>query len=194
MDKLLNQVRQCTLCINELPLSPKPILQASSHSKILIAGQAPGKVTHEKGMPFDDKSGERLRQWLGINKQQFYNDKHFAIVPMGFCYPGKDQYGDRAPIPLCAQTWRKKLLAQLPNVQLTLVLGKYAIDWHLDSKASITELAQQWQTLLQQQLLVLPHPSPRNNRWLKKNVWFEQQVLPQLQQQVQRILAHKCRL
>ncbi len=189
MDKLLKNIRQCTLCSNELPLPAKPILQASSHSKILIAGQAPGLVTHEKGRPFDDKSGQRLRQWLGVTEQEFYDPSLFALVPMGFCYPGKGKSGDLPPLANCATTWRNELLSQFAQIELTLLLGKYAIAWHLKSKDNLTSLAQQWQQSMQQHYLVLPHPSPRNNLWLRRNPWFEQQVLPALQQRVKVILS-----
>ena len=191
MEDLLKQIRQCNLCKNNLPLEPIPIIQASSHSKILIVGQAPGIVTHNKGIPFDDKSGDRLRAWLGVTKTQFYNPALFAIIPMGFCYPGKGKSGDLPPIPLCAETWRVKLLAKLKNIELTIILGKYAIDWHLHSKAPITELAMQWRTLLASQQIVLPHPSPRNNIWLKKNQWFEKDVIPQLQHLITRDIENK---
>lgn len=189
MDRLLKKIRQCTLCRDDLPLEPKPILQASQHSRILISGQAPGIITHHKGIPFDDKSGERLRTWLGVNTEQFYNDKHFAIMPMSFCYPGKGKSGDRPPIPLCAETWREQLLNNLPHIELTIILGKYAIDWHLHSKAPITELASQWKESLNSNQLVLPHPSPRNNIWLKRNDWFEKEVIPVLQARVKQVLS-----
>jgi len=169
-------------------MAPRPILQGSYNSKILIAGQAPGIVTHEKGIPFDDKSGERLRGWLGVDRNQFYNAKLFAIVPMAFCYPGKGTSGDLPPPPICANTWREKLLSQLPNIELTLILGKYAAQWHLKSNASITVLAQDWQQHMKKQYVVLPHPSPRNNRWLKNNPWFEQQTIKALQDETTRIL------
>lgn len=188
MQSLLQRVRQCTLCENELPLPPRPILQANSQSKILIVGQAPGAKTHDKGIPFDDKSGERLRAWLGVNKAQFYNPENFAILPMGFCYPGKGKSGDLPPTPLCAQTWRKALLAELTQIELTIILGKYAINWHLQSSQPITELAQDWQHLLLSNQLVLPHPSPRNNIWLKRNTWFEKNLVPILQSKVSEIL------
>ena len=188
MKALLSQVKQCRLCENELPFEPNPILQVSSNSKILIVGQAPGIKTHEKSMPFNDKSGERLRAWLGVNTSQFYNDQLFAILPMGFCYPGRGKSGDLPPIPICADTWRKTILVKLTQVELTIILGKYAIEWHLQSKAPITELAKQWHTLLQSNKVVLPQPSPRNNLWLKKNTWFEKDVIPLLQQKINTLI------
>jgi len=191
MKTLLKQINQCRLCENILPLEPKPILQINNNSKILILGQAPGAKAHQRGIPFDDKSGDRLRLWLGVDKNQFYDDELFAILPMGFCYPGRGKSGDLPPIPQCANTWREALLAKLTNVELTILLGKYAIEWHLHSKAPITELAKQWQTLLKSKQIVLPHPSPRNNIWLKKNAWFEDGVIPKLQQEVKAIITQK---
>lgn len=188
MDKLLNQIMQCQLCQDKLPLPPKPILQISEHSKILIAGQAPGVATHHKGIPFDDKSGDRLRHWLGVNKNQFYDKNLFAIVPMGFCYPGKGKSGDLAPLTQCADTWHRSLLAKLTQVELTIIIGKYASKFHLQSDDSITDLTQRWQTLLTKNMIVLPHPSPRNNIWLKRNPWFESEVISQLQMRVQDII------
>jgi uracil-DNA glycosylase family 4 len=194
MKILLDKIRHCTLCQYSLPLKAKPILQASQYSRILIVGQAPGIITHNKGIPFDDKSGERLRKWLGIEKAQFYDPLLFAIVPMGFCYPGKGKSGDLPPIPLCAQTWRKRLLAQFKQVELTVILGKYAIEWHLRSKQSITELSKQWQRLLKDNQMVLPHPSPRNNIWLKKNTWFEDDLVPILQERIKMIIERSLLL
>jgi uracil-DNA glycosylase len=124
-----------------------------------------------------------------VDEKQFYNPELFAIVPMGFCYPGKGKSGDLPPLPLCAKTWRTMLIHQLDHIQLTIILGKHAVKWHLNTNDSVTHLASQWQTLLTQQNLVLPHPSPRNNSWLKKNSWFEQDVIPQLQQRVKSLLS-----
>lgn len=189
MQHLYKKIQQCTLCHHLLPFNPKPILQVSEFSKILIAGQAPGIKAHEEGIPFSDLSGDRLRRWLGVTNSQFYNPSNFAIVPMGFCYPGKGKSGDLAPLPLCSKTWRQPLLASFKNIELTIILGKYAINWHLHSKASISELAQQWRQLLKSKQLVLPHPSPRNNIWLQRNPWFEQEVVPILQDKVKSLLA-----
>ncbi len=191
MQELLIQIRRCALCKQSLPFAPKPILQASPQSKILIVGQAPGVKTHEKGIPFDDLSGDRLRAWIGVDKNQFYQPNNFAIIPMGFCYPGRGKSGDLPPIPLCAETWREQLLAQLEQIELTIILGKYAINWHLHSSAPITKLAQQWQSLLSSKQVVLPHPSPRNNRWLKRNDWFEKDVIPTLRSKVRDVLAQR---
>lgn len=184
LTNLLLQVRACTICSN-LPLGPKPLLQAASKAKILIAGQAPGSKTHEKGRPFDDASGKRLRQWLGVTEAQFYDPDLFAIIPMGFCYPGTGTGGDLPPRPECAPAWRTPLLKALPDVQLTLVLGQYALDWHLADQKSktLTETVQRWQTFWPDHL-PLPHPSPRNIRWFKANPWFEADVIPVLQKRV----------
>ncbi len=189
---LLEDIRRCTLC-SGLPLGPKPILQAGSNARILIAGQAPGAQTHEKGRPFDDVSGDRLRQWLGVDKARFYDANQFAIVPMGFCFPGTvikqgRRQGDLPPRAECAPAWRDKLLAALPNIELTLVLGRYALDWHLPEHQGLTEEVAQWQRHWPE-LMVLPHPSPRNALWLKKNPHFEATQLPLLKQRISAILG-----
>jgi len=192
MSNLFTQIQQCQLCANQLPLGAKPILQFSSESKILIAGQAPGIKTHNQGIPFDDKSGERLRDWLGVTKNEFYNDKLFAILPMSFCYPGKGKSGDLPPPPLCAKTWRDEVMSSLKHIELTIILGKYAIAWHLQKSISVTELVKQNLNATGLNLpshIVLPHPSPRNNIWLKKNPWFDSQVIPSLQNTVKSIIS-----
>ena len=187
-DKLLTEVRACTLC-DDLPLGPKPIIQGSEQAKILICGQAPGRITHHKNIPFDDPSGNRLRTWLGVSREQFYDPTKIAIIPMGFCFPGTGKGGDLPPRPLCAQTWHKRLLASLPQAELTLIIGQYAIDWHLgkDRKMNVTARVKAWQDYWPQKL-VTPHPSPRNNRWLKNNPWFEEEVIPALQARVKGML------
>jgi len=193
MNKLLADIRQCRLCQSQLPQEAKPILQAVSNSKILIAGQAPGLATHNKGIPFDDKSGDRLRLWLGVDKTQFYSPELFAIIPMGFCFPGSGKSGDLPPIPKCADTWRQPLMTELKHLQLTIVIGQYAIKWHLpeviQQQRTITPIIKQWQQLLEKDIIALPHPSPRNNIWLKKNPWFEVEVLPLLKNKVSDIIS-----
>ncbi|WP_338031257.1 uracil-DNA glycosylase family protein [Dasania marina] len=187
---LLKDIRACTLCEPHLPCGARPILQAHRNAKILIAGQAPSRKVHASGIPFDDASGKRLREWLGVSNEQFYNPKLFAILPMGFCYPGTGKSGDLAPRPECAATWRADLLAQLPNIELTLVLGRYALAYHLvhpQPATTLTETVQGWRQHWPQQL-PLPHPSPRNNLWLRRNPWFEGQVLPQLKKRVKQLL------
>lgn len=204
---LLNQVLACTIC-DDLPLGPKPILQFHPDAKVLIAGQAPGQVTHAKGRPFDDASGVRLRQWLGVDEETFYDPQKFAILPMGFCYPGKGKSGDLPPRPICAKTWQNKLLSQFKQLELVVVIGQYALQWHLGVKKSqaITPVVKSWEKFQNRdydQLIdvktdknekpiqkssisyfPLPHPSPRNNIWLKKNPWFEAELLPDLQKKV----------
>ena len=187
---LLKEVRACTLCAPYLPMGPRPVLQLHPAARLLIVGQAPGIKVHQTGIAFNDASGERLRAWLGIDKTVFYDPKRVALIPMGFCYPGTGKSGDLPPRPECAPTWRAQLLAQLPNVVLTLVIGQYAQAWHLrdTQKATLTETVRAWREYWPS-TLPLPHPSPRNNIWLKRNAWFGDEVLPILRQSVQHILA-----
>ena len=187
-EALCNQIRQCTLC--DVPLGPKPILQAHSGARLLIAGQAPGSKTHEKGIPFDDASGDRLRQWLGLSREQFYCPEKVAIVPMGFCFPGSGGSGDLPPRPECANTWRNDLLQTLNNIELTVIIGRYAIDWHLPQHtgSTVTSVVKEWRQQLPS-TIVLPHPSPRNNRWLKQNPWFEEQVIPALKRRTLEVIS-----
>ncbi|MEP3226720.1 MAG: uracil-DNA glycosylase family protein [Parasphingorhabdus sp.] len=184
LQSLLSDIRACKICEN-LPLGPQPLLQAGSSSKILIAGQAPGSKTHIKGRPFDDLSGRRLRSWLGVTEEQFYDPTLFAIVPMGFCFPGTGKGGDLPPRPECANQWRNRLLDEVENIELTLILGQYALDWHLGARKSktLTKTVERWQEFWPL-ALPLPHPSPRNIRWFKANPWFEDEVIPQLQDRV----------
>jgi uracil-DNA glycosylase len=150
-------------------------------ARILIASQAPGKKVHHTGMPFNDASGDRLRQWLNMSREVFYDEKRVAIVPMSFCFPGTGKSGDYPPRPECAPAWRAPLLAHLKNIELTLVIGKYALDYHLPGKqTSVTEVVQAWRKNWPR-VVPLPHPSPRNNRWLKRNPWFDAELIPALQ-------------
>ena len=187
LEALLKEVRACTICTG-LPLGPKPLLQADSAAQILLVGQAPGSKTHEKGRPFDDVSGKRLRGWLGVTEEQFYDPRLFAIIPMGFCFPGTGKGGDMPPRPECAPAWRQPLLDALPNVRLTLVLGQYAMNWHLGDRKSrtLTDTVKRWREFWPE-LLPLPHPSPRNIRWFKANPWFETDVIPVLQDRVREL-------
>jgi uracil-DNA glycosylase len=185
---LIEDIRACTLCVEHLEHGVRPVLQIDSKAKILIAGQAPGIKVHQTGIPFDDASGDRLRQWMGVSKDTFYNANEIAILPMGFCYPGKGKSGDLPPRTECAIAWRAKLLKQLPQLQLTLVIGQYAQSYHLDqNKLSVTETVRAgkdyWPSIVP-----LPHPSPRNNGWLKKNPWFEDDVLPNLRKRIIELL------
>lgn len=194
--QLLSDIRQCTLCEEYLPLGTNPVLQVSPSARVIIAGQAPGIKVHQSCLPFDDKSGERLRQWLGIDTTTFYNDEIFAILPMAFCYPGKGKSGDLPPRPECANKWREQLLKQLPNVELIITIGIYAQNWHLPDKKekTLTETVKNWQSFYNETspaIIPIPHPSPRNNIWLKKNLWFEQDVVPMLQFHVQNIVTNR---
>lgn len=165
------------------------MLQLHPGSRILIASQAPGSRAHQSGIPFADASGNRLRDWLGVDRETFYNPEKIAILPMGFCYPGKGKSGDLPPRPECADTWRERLLAQLESVALTLVIGRYALDYHFAKPAaSVTEQVMAWQAFWPR-MIPLPHPSPRNNRWLLQNPWFEAEILPRLRQRVAEVLA-----
>lgn len=186
---LIEQVRACTLCHQQLPFGARPVVQAHPSARILIAGQAPGRKVHESGIPFSDASGERLREWMGITQEVFYDESKVAILPMGFCYPGKGRSGDLPPRPECAPTWRQQLMGALPNIQLTLALGQYAQAYHFDGKRlAVTQRVQEWQADWPH-LLALPHPSPRNNIWLRRHPWFEDQVIPALRQRVAEVLA-----
>ena len=186
---LLEEVRACTICRAHLPLGPRPVLQVSARAKILIAGQAPGRKVHASGVPFDDVSGDRLREWMGIERNAFYDADQIAILPMGFCYPGTGTAGDLPPRPECAPQWRAPLMAQMQDVELTLVIGRYALAWHLpEARGSLTDVVRDWESHWPT-VLPLPHPSPRNNIWLRKNPWFGTEVIPRLRQRVAGVLA-----
>ncbi len=187
-NSLIASVRECTLCADKLEAGVRPVLQAHPDARVLIAGQAPGSKVHATGIPFDDPSGNRLRDWMGVDRDTFYDETQLAILPMGFCYPGKGKSGDLPPLPICAETWRERLLDLLPNIRLVLVIGQYAQAWHLpEQQHTLTETVQAWATY-GEGLMPLPHPSPRNNIWLKKNPWFERAVVPELKRRVARSL------
>lgn len=186
---LLGRIRGCTLCAASLPQGPRPVLQAHVRSRILIAGQAPGRRVHASGVPFDDASGERLRDWLQISRDTFYDARQVAIVPMGFCYPGSNRSGDLPPRRECATAWRAPLLAHLREVRLTLLVGRHAMAWHLrQADASVTATVGEWRRHAPM-LFPLPHPSPRNQGWLSRNPWFEAELLPTLRRTVGAALA-----
>ncbi|HAS6390762.1 TPA: uracil-DNA glycosylase family protein [Vibrio vulnificus] len=189
LEPLLNQIRACQVCASALPLGANPVVQAHSEAKILIIGQAPGTKVHHTSIPWNDASGNRLRAWLDIEKQTFYDPKQIAIMPMGFCYPGRGQSGDLPPRKECAPLWHEALLKHLPNIELTLLIGQYAQNRYLSNKPkTLTETVQNWQAWLPD-YLPLPHPSPRNTLWLRKNPWFEEQTVPYLRQQVHQRLS-----
>ncbi|MDX1756603.1 MAG: uracil-DNA glycosylase family protein [Marinobacter sp.] len=189
LDELLKRVRQCTLCAAELPLEPRPVVQASESARILVVGQAPGRRVHETGLPFNDPSGDRLRDWMGVSRDTFYDEQQLAILPMGFCYPGTGKSGDLPPRPECAPAWREELLARLPNIRFTLAIGQYAQAYHIPGpRRSVTETVRHWSDCWPE-LVPLPHPSPRNNLWLRRNPWFEDEVVPAIRQRVSELLT-----
>ena len=189
LEVIVSDVRACTQCEQKLPLGANPVLQAHTDARILIAGQAPGIRVHKSGKPFTDQSGDRLRTWMGVSEAEFYDPTKVSILPMGFCYPGTGKSGDLPPLAECAATWRADLLAAMPNISLVLVIGLYAQKWHLKAqqKKNLTETVRSWQDYWPDQL-PLPHPSPRNNIWLKKNPWFEAELLPDLRARVKEVL------
>ena len=188
---LLTRVRACTICEENLPQGPRPVLQIHPNARILIAGQAPGRKVHESGVPFDDASGNRLREWLGVTHDVFYDPEKIAILPMGFCFPGSGKSGDLPPRRECADAWREQLLAQLCDVELTVVLGQYAQAYHFgEAASSVTNLVKSWRSYWPK-MIPLPHPSPRNNGWLRQNPWFEAEVLPALQIRVSEVLFNE---
>lgn len=187
IQSLLKSIKACRVCEEFLPLAPKPILQISSTARLLITGQAPGTIAHETGITFNDKSGDRLRSWLDIDRDTFYDKSKIAIVPMGFCYPGRlERGGDKPPRPECAPLWRDKILALFPNIQLTLLVGSYAQNYVL-GKGSLTARVRNFQDYLPE-YFPLPHPSWRTLAWAKKNPYFENEILPTLREQIHNLL------
>ena len=181
---LLTNIRHCDLCTHHLPLGPRPVVRASATARLLIIGQAPGTKVHASGIPWDDASGQRLRQWLGVSNNVFYDESKVAIMPMGFCYPGKGKSGDLPPRPECAPHWHAQLLAAMPNIRLTLLIGQYAQNYYLnDDYRNLSERVAHWRDFPHDSF-ALPHPSPRNQLWLKKHPWFEQDAVPALQQRI----------
>ncbi len=190
-EELLARVRACEICAAELPLGPRPVVRGTPEARLLLIGQAPGTRVHESGIPWNDASGERLRDWLQISAEDFYDESKIAIVPMGFCYPGVDaKGGDKPPRPECAPEWHPPLLAALPNIQLTLLIGQYAQRRYLAKarKKTLTETLRHWRDYAPDHL-PLPHPSWRNNVWVKKNPWFTEEVLPELRGRVSALFA-----
>ena len=184
LSALLRDIRACRICEDHLPLGPRPVVVADKSAKILIIGQAPGTAVHASGVPWDDPSGVRLRQWLSLTPEQFYDEAQIAIVPMGFCYPGKGKSGDLPPSPECAPLWHERLFKQMPQVELVLLVGNYAQKYYLQASAeTLTQRVQRWADF-GPGLFPLPHPSPRNTLWLRRNPWFEEEVVPALQERV----------
>lgn len=192
LDAVLAEIRACRACAGELPHEPRPVVHVSPQTRLLICGQAPGRRVHESGMPFTDPSGDRLRAWMGVDSQTFYGDPRIGVAAMAFCFPGTDpKGGDYPPPPRCAALWRPRLLAELPKVELTLLVGGYAQKWALGGriKPTMTATVAAWREYLPAGFLPLPHPSWRNTAWLRRNPWFEAEVEPYLRQKVALILA-----
>jgi uracil-DNA glycosylase len=191
LDALLSEVRACRACEAHLPLGARPIVRAGIASRILIVGQAPSASVHASGIPWDDASGERLRGWLGIDPDTFHDQSLISIIPMGFCYPGRGGGGDNPPRRECAPMWQARLLKQLPNIELTLLIGQYAQRHYLGKRAkpSLTETVKSWRDYAPD-IIPLPHPSPRNTAWFKYHPWFENEVLPMLRERVAALVAH----
>jgi len=190
MEDLLREIRQCTICSEFLELGPRPILAAHRESKIAVIGQAPGSVVHRTGVPWDDLSGKNLREWMGVSNETFYDEKQIALIPMGFCYPGKGKSGDLPPRLECAPQWHADLFAQMENPELILLIGKYAQDAYLENaQKTLTATVKNFKEYLPKHF-VLPHPSPRNNIWQAKNDWFKGEVLPTLKESVSSILSN----
>lgn len=190
LTSLMKEVRACRLCAAHLPLGPNPIIRLSPQSRLLLIGQAPGTKVHETGIPWNDPSGERLRAWMGIDRAQFYETPAIGIMPMGFCYPGKTGSGDAPPRPECAPAWHEKLRDHLPNIELTVLIGSYAQAYYLGEHngPTLTDTVRDWKAHLSRGFLPLVHPSPRNQIWLRRNPWFEAELVPVLQSRVRRIL------
>ena len=202
LERLLADIRACRLCLEQprgrpLPHAPRPVLRVSPTARLAVCGQAPGARVHASGVPFSDPSGVRLRQWMGVGEDVFYDVARVAIVPMGFCFPGLDaKGGDRPPRPECAQRWRQELMTQLVRLDLVLLVGQYAQRWHLGARwrGSLTDTVRAWAEILDEPLggrryLPLPHPSWRNNAWIERNPWFEAELLVRLREEVARAIA-----
>jgi uracil-DNA glycosylase len=190
LGSLLAAVRDCRACEAQLPLGPRPVLRAAESARILLVGQAPGARVHMTGIPWDDPSGERLRQWMEVGKDVFYDESRIAIIPMGYCYPGRGKGGDMPPRRECAELWLDHLLAKLPRIELTLLIGQHAQRHYLGHrrKSSLAETTKAWREYAPR-YIPLPHPSPRNTPWLQRNSWFEQQLLPELRVRIGALLA-----
>lgn len=186
LEAVLEEARACTLCREHLPRGPRPVLRAEASARLLIVGQAPGTKVHETGLPWNDASGDRLRAWLGLDRAAFYDARRIAIVPMGFCYPGRDaRGGDRPPRPECGPLWHPRLRPLLPAVELTLLVGSYAQAFYLGNRrpGGLTETVAAWRNFLPD-FIPLPHPSWRNTAWLKRHPWFTEELLPEVRERV----------
>jgi uracil-DNA glycosylase len=188
LSALLTRVRACTVCAEFLPAGPRPIVQVGRRARVVVIGQAPGRRVHESGIPWDDPSGTRLRAWLGLTSDEFYDPDIVALVPMGLCYPGSAKSGDLPPRPECAPLWHESLLSKLPDDRLEVIIGTYAQKRYIaERSATLTATVANWADYLPTQI-VLPHPSPRNHHWLGKNPWFEAETLPAVRARVRQVL------
>ncbi|WP_439152525.1 uracil-DNA glycosylase family protein [Winogradskyella sp.] len=187
MKNLLNEISNCTICKSHLPLGPNPIVSTHKNSKIILLSQAPGRIAHQKNKAWDDPSGRKLREWLGVDEDQFYNAENFAILPIGFCYPGKAKTGDLPPRPECAPQWHNQLLDKMESVELIILIGAYSQHYYLKDKKSLTERVGNYKTYLPK-YFPIPHPSPTNRFWRSKNPWFEELVVGELQEKIEELL------
>ena len=190
MEDLLHDIRQCNICSEHLQFGPRPVVSAHQDSKIVIIGQAPGTKVHNSGIPWDDASGRQLRKWLNVSDEDFYNEQKFAIIPMGFCYPGKGKTGDLPPRSECAPQWHEQLFRKMSNLELVILIGIYAQKYYLQKQAknTLTETVANYKDYLPK-YFVLPHPSPRNRFWLTKNPWFDIEVVPELQKRIKELIS-----
>lgn len=187
LDRLADEIRACTLCSGHLPLGPRPVVRLGTGARLLVIGQAPGTKVHASGVPWDDASGERLRTWMNLDRETFYDVSRIAIMPMGFCYPGRGNGGDLPPRPECAPRWHDRVRALLPEVRLTLLIGQYAQHRYLGTgQQGLEDTVRAWSVHLSRGFLPLPHPSPRNTLWLKRRPWFEKEVVPALQAELRK--------
>jgi len=188
LEELLTTIRKCTVCKDHLPLGPRPIVEATPNSRIILISQAPGRIVHESGVAWNDQSGKKLREWLGVDDDTFYDQDNFAILPMGFCYPGKAKTGDLPPRKECAPLWHEEVLEHLQNVELKILIGAYACNYYLGKNENLTQKVHQYEQYLPQ-YWPLPHPSPVNRFWRMKNPSFEENIVPAIQQKIQEVLG-----
>ncbi|MBT8262706.1 MAG: uracil-DNA glycosylase family protein [Bacteroidia bacterium] len=190
MKELLSEIRKCTVCAKHLPLGPRPVIEASANSKIIVVGQAPGTKVHQSGIPWDDQSGKKLREWIGVDNETFYDVDNFGIVPMGFCYPGKGKTGDLPPRKECAETWHDRIFKAFEGVELILLIGTYAQDYFFPKEErNLTGKVKNYTDFLPK-YWPLPHPSPVNRFWRSRNPWFENDVVPKLQDKIHEVLQN----
>lgn len=188
LKNLLEEVRACRVCDELLPLGANPVVRAKPSARIMVIGQAPGTRVHATGIPWNDPSGDRLREWMGLSREDFYNERRIAIMPMGFCYPGRGKSGDLPPRRECSELWHERILDALPKIELTLLIGSYAQSHYLEGRyRSLRERVQDWRHFAPV-AIPLVHPSPRNRRWLKNNPWFEEEVVPYLRRRVKKLM------